>query len=215
LHRLFTYTITHDTGLAPNPFFGICTLALCKPKIRSVATVNDWIAATGTEESGFGRKLIYAMQVTSIMTFEEYDNFCNAHLRNKIPNMRTLSIIDKVGDCQIGYSASQIIYRDGIHNEVQLRRDLDGRNVLLSDKFIYFGADAKELPDDLLPIIHKRGHKSNANSRYFERFLEWFEILRRQHGLGQIGYPSGSFCNSSKSFVCDDDDSYSEFVSVC
>lgn len=209
MNRLFTYTITHDTGLAPNPFFGMCTLALCKSKIRSVATINDWIAATGTEESGMGTRLIFAMQVTNIMTFEEYDKFCNVHLRDKIPNMRTLSIIDKVGDCQIGYSTQGVIYRNGIHGESQLKHDLTGRNVLLSDKFIYFGGNAKEIPRDLLPIIHKRGHKSSANNSYIDGFLNWFAALEKEYGLGQIGYPSGDFCCLSNCLI-DDDDEYNE-----
>lgn len=32
--RLFAYKMTHDTGFAPNPFWGYLTLATCKPKIR-------------------------------------------------------------------------------------------------------------------------------------------------------------------------------------
>jgi hypothetical protein len=35
--QLFTYTIPYDDGAAPNPFHGICTLAICKPSIRRVA----------------------------------------------------------------------------------------------------------------------------------------------------------------------------------
>lgn len=34
IDRLYAYIMTYDTGFAPNPFFGICTLACCKPKMR-------------------------------------------------------------------------------------------------------------------------------------------------------------------------------------
>ena len=31
---LFSYVVATDSGFAPNPFFGLCTLACCKPAIR-------------------------------------------------------------------------------------------------------------------------------------------------------------------------------------
>jgi hypothetical protein len=30
--RLYTYIIRFDTGFAPNPFYGFCALACCKPR---------------------------------------------------------------------------------------------------------------------------------------------------------------------------------------
>ena len=41
--KLFSYIITHDIGFAPNPFFGYCTLANCKPVIRRTSKIGDWI----------------------------------------------------------------------------------------------------------------------------------------------------------------------------
>lgn len=41
--RVFTYVLDHDTGFAPNPFHGWCTLAGCKPVIRRTARIDDWI----------------------------------------------------------------------------------------------------------------------------------------------------------------------------
>ena len=37
--RLFTYCILVDDGAAPNLFWGVCTLAICKPAIRRAAQV--------------------------------------------------------------------------------------------------------------------------------------------------------------------------------
>ena len=31
---VYEYVMTSDSGFAPNPFHGACTLACCKPKIR-------------------------------------------------------------------------------------------------------------------------------------------------------------------------------------
>jgi hypothetical protein len=48
--RLFSYTIPVDDGAAPNPFRGMCTLAICKPTIRRVAKKGDWVAAWDRRE---------------------------------------------------------------------------------------------------------------------------------------------------------------------
>ena len=58
--KLFSYVVDHDTGYAPNPADGYCTLVQCKyrPKgavkknIVEMAEVGDWILGTG----GCGKK---------------------------------------------------------------------------------------------------------------------------------------------------------------
>ncbi len=45
---LYTYFIPFDNGAAPNPFGGICTLAICKPVIRRNAKAGDWVVGTGS-----------------------------------------------------------------------------------------------------------------------------------------------------------------------
>ncbi|WP_442940102.1 hypothetical protein [Nostoc sp.] len=39
--RLFSYCLTCDSGAAPNPFWELCTLAICKPRIRRVANIRS------------------------------------------------------------------------------------------------------------------------------------------------------------------------------
>ena len=38
--KLSAYIVSTDAGLAPNPFWGVCTLAVCKPRIRRFAEVG-------------------------------------------------------------------------------------------------------------------------------------------------------------------------------
>jgi hypothetical protein len=45
---LFSYTIPIDDGAVPNPFCGMCSLAICKPAIRRVAKQGDWVAGLGS-----------------------------------------------------------------------------------------------------------------------------------------------------------------------
>jgi Nucleotide modification associated domain 2 len=75
---LFSYCIRYDIGSAPNPFWGLRTLAICKPNIRQSANVGDWVAGTGSAVSPIGNisdKVVYAMRVTHQMTMEDYDRF--------------------------------------------------------------------------------------------------------------------------------------------
>jgi hypothetical protein len=53
---LFTYCIPYDDGAAPNPFWGLCTLAICKPSIRRVAKEGDWVVGTGSVPWVFARR---------------------------------------------------------------------------------------------------------------------------------------------------------------
>src|SRR5439155_24525437 len=90
--RLFTYVLRWDDGAAPNPFWGLCSLVICKPAIRRTATEGDWIAGTGSKKTPVGDmsgKLVYAMRVTRKMTMEAYDTFTRNERPEKIPDSRS------------------------------------------------------------------------------------------------------------------------------
>ena len=70
--KLHSYVVARDYGFAPNPFFGICTLATCKPGIRGVAQIGDWVVGTGSKKHRREKHIVYAMRVTMAMTFNEY-----------------------------------------------------------------------------------------------------------------------------------------------
>src|ERR1700726_3263300 len=84
--RLYSYVVARDYGFAPNPFYGVCTLATCKPRIRSVAEIGDWVMGTGSKNRGREKHIVYAMRVTGVMTFEQY--WADAHFERKKPNLR-------------------------------------------------------------------------------------------------------------------------------
>lgn len=69
--------MTCDTGFAPNPFYGVLTLATCKSNIRRVAKPGDWIAGfTGKplnpKQKAGEEKLVYLVRITGKLTFAEY-----------------------------------------------------------------------------------------------------------------------------------------------
>ena len=95
--RVYSYIVTHDTGFAPNPFWGSCTLACCKPVIRRVAEVGDIIVGLSSKTlKEKPHHLIYAMKVTEDpITFDEYYNSKKYFKKKPVINA---SYKDFVGD---------------------------------------------------------------------------------------------------------------------
>lgn len=180
--KLYSYTVRYDDGAAPNPFWGICTLAIRKPAIRRAAEVDDWIIGLGSTKSPIGDisdHVVYAMKVTSKMTLEEYDQFCKTFVPRKKPDWRNIDYRMRVGDCIYNYnSAGNPKMRTSIHKEENQEKDLSGLYALASKQFYYFGDKPVKLPDDLRLIMHvTQGHKSDDNQPYVDLFVNWIEAL--------------------------------------
>ncbi len=78
--KLFSYVVDHDNGFAPNPYYGVCTLAHCKfgangkKNVVELAQKGDWVIGTGgrgKKSVGHG-KLIYAMRVDEKLSLKQY-----------------------------------------------------------------------------------------------------------------------------------------------
>lgn len=191
--KLYTYCLRYDTGAAPNPFWGVCTLAICKPAIRRTAEVGDWIVGIGSKSSPSGDisgHVVYAMWITKKLTMKEYDEYCRLQLPQKIPNLRGRYSDTWLGDCLYDYSQGEPPrQRLGVHSgkdsEMHYKRDLGGINVLLSTHFYYFGDKPVQLLAELQPIGEVgRGHKSDANDAYLQKFVSWLES--QMYSLNQV-----------------------------
>ena len=178
---LFTYCIPYDDGAAPNPYWGVCTLVICKPKIRRTAEVGDWIIGTGSVNpklGNFGGKVVYAMRVTQKMSMSEYDAFTKKSLREKIPDWHHEDHCRRLGDSIYDFSTDPPKQRVGVHHHGNISTDMRGGFALLSTHFFYFGDKPKPLPPDLMPIVKQgQGHRSTSNVQYYDRFVEWIENL--------------------------------------
>lgn len=159
--RLFTYKQTHDTGFAPNPFHGVCTLATCKPKIRLHKKIGDWIAGFTSarlngDEVGHER-LIYLMRVTDKMPLELYftaKSFAAKHSTH--PDDRSTPCISSVGDnIYERRDGHWVLHTNRSHKESAIKTDTDGKFVLISTEFWYFGSTPLIVPDEVRPRIPK------------------------------------------------------------
>ncbi|MDT0498150.1 hypothetical protein RM530_12350 [Algiphilus sp. W345] len=92
--KLFSYVVTHDTGFSPNPFWGCCTLANCKPAIRRAAQVGDWIVGLSPKASG--NRVVFGMKVDEIIDYASY--FRDQRFSDKIPDYTRGEVVWKAGD---------------------------------------------------------------------------------------------------------------------
>ena len=190
--RLFTYTIPVDDGAAPNPFRGMCSLAICKPGIRRVAKPDDWIAGLGSKNAPSGDlsgHLVYAMRVEKVLLLKDYDQQAASNWPHRIPKVQSADLSERLGDCIYDYSSGNAVQRSSVHGLGNEITDLAGLNVLISNDFYYFGNRAIPLPNCLLPICHQtQGHRSDSNAPYFDQFVSWLRSLNLSPGQ-MYGWP--------------------------
>ena len=143
--RLFTYVLRYDTGFAPNPFHGYCTLATCKPMIRGSAEIGDWVVGIGSVRNGTKGKVVYAMQVEEILDFDQY--WRDPRFGDKRPALKG-GPKQRCGD-NIYHRDPQSgnwIQESGFHSRKDIERDTKSTRVLISRRFAYFGTRAIEIP---------------------------------------------------------------------
>lgn len=187
--KLLKYVMTSDAGLAPNPYFGICSLALCTPNhMNARISPGDWIV--GHSCLATGNKLIHAMRVTKVLTMPEY--FVN--YPEKRPNTDG-DAIERCGDNLYDNSSGK--WRrlpSAYHNEVRAFVQDQGRPVFLSegeDGFWYFGGiddHATRGFPDLFPelIKDRQGISYVYDEQVIDRFVRWLKGYGRS---GLIGSP--------------------------
>lgn len=182
---LFSYCIPLDDGAAPNPFWGVCSLAICKPKIRKKAQLNDWVVGTGSKNSPIGdisTSVVYAMRVTRRVTMRDYDRIARTELPDKVPDFDNADFRRRVGDSIYDFRTNPPTVRRSVHTIANRPRDLSGEYVLLSTDFYYFGDQPQRLPKTLHGIIKRgQGHR-RIEDQLSERFVSWIRSLKAPMG---------------------------------
>ncbi|HBN9950795.1 hypothetical protein FA378_05140 [Pseudomonas aeruginosa] len=155
--RIHSYVVRYDSGFAPNPFYGYCTLATCKPNIRRSADIGDWVVGSGSNDRTVrrGGHLVYAMRVTEAMTFDEYG--ADPRFEPKKP-YRNGSRKQSCGDSIYFRATPEAAWQqrdsfhsrsDGTLNSDHVARDTGVNRVLISNDFVYFGGEGPEFPKEL------------------------------------------------------------------
>lgn len=197
--KLYSYIVARDFGFAPNPFYGTCTLATCKPDIRAKAKVGDWVVGTGSKSNGLNGYIAFAMQVSEILTFNEY--WHDQRFLRKRPYMHG-SLKQAYGDNiyhqdpnsgEWMQADSHHSCADGSLNRGNLVRDTKSENVLVGEEFYYWGGSGPRIPKLYREWegvdICKNGpsHKCRFPDEMAADFVAWI----RSHGVnGYIGDPA-------------------------
>lgn len=191
MSRLYSYVLKHDTGFAPNPYHGFCTLACCKPRIRERAEIGDWIIGTGSSAKGKDRggHISYAMQVTDVLTFDQYWN--DERFLAKRPDLNG-NLEEACGDNMHYLADGQFCRIPGYHcGSDKIEDDVYVDRVLVSDDFVYWGGDGPPLPEFRGHNLCKKGpaHKVNFPQTVVEDFVSWIRGIQRGGDSGVCGSP--------------------------
>lgn len=195
---LHSYIVAYDSGFAPNPFSGFCTLATCKPEIRKHAAIGDWIIGTGSNRKGVRRGgfIVYAMRVQEALTFSEYWN--DRRFAKKKPNLSgsyrmacgdNIYCPDPVGG---GWKQlnSYHSHNDGTPFQTHINRDTSVDRVLVSKDYVYFGAEGPEINEELRDgglVLRGRGRLKITDPSKIKAFEAWLS------GLAMKGYQGRPF----------------------
>ena len=186
-----------DTGFAPNPFGCSLTLATCKPDIRITAREGDWVAGftskgLAAHEVG-SERLVYLMRVGRKLLMRDY--FRAPCFRDKIPDMSARGPEAKTGDniyrplradAECAEDFEQL--PNANHFDWDHNRDVQGKFVLISDEFYYFGGSALTLPRDVRPLV-PRGQSRYGQRTCSERVVRFVRYIRANYRPGRHGQP--------------------------
>lgn len=174
--KLYSYIVKHDTGFSPNPFWGCCTLADCKPAIRRTAEVGDWIV--GLSPKACGNRVVFAMEVDEILDYASYNR--DGRFTNKIPDYSRGEVVWRAGDNIYkplptgGFQQLRSMHSRGDEETPETKaHDLGGVNVLVARNFYYFGGSGPELPQHLEELKVGRAHKNRFTRETIRDFLEF------------------------------------------
>ena len=183
--RFCSYVVRVDKGLAPNPFYRYCTLAVCTPNhMGNKNTEGDWFLGTTTAERD--HRLQYAMKVFKRLHFNEYYN--DPRFLKKKPQ-KDGTWRQRCGD-NMYYQNKKGRWRqhptEFHNNRESIRQDLKYPYVFVSKHFYYFGEKAPNIPKKFRTLIWPRsGCKCSHEPKPVKGFLGWLESSYKPgiHGL--------------------------------
>jgi len=169
---LCTYVLKKDTGLAPNPYWDWCSLAVCTPNRQGARlSSGDWIA--GFSSRATGNRLIYAMEVAERLHMNAY--FTDPRFARKKPNLRG-NWQERCGDNFYHQEpdGSWQQERNRFHiGPDWLIKDTRRPFVFVSRRFWYFGRMMVAMPPEFNRLVGTRGIRVNHPPEEVNRFIAW------------------------------------------
>lgn len=201
LVKVCAYVVTVNSGLAPNPFHGVCTLAVCTPNhMRANLGINDYIVGISSvgisqKQGWYEPRILYAMKIDACLGLDDYYAEYSAKRGN-----RNGSYIEQVGDAiyKMNDRGNLEHIKESEEHLGLEEQDIHGNRVFIGENFWHFGAKsillpdekwAKNMPHSFIGIRYIYNTQNPTNSRWsdddFEQFLNWLN----HYPKGIIGIP--------------------------
>jgi hypothetical protein len=196
--KIYSYTLVNDNGFAPNPFWGVCTLATDQALIRQIIAVGDWVVGLDRDDKD-NIKLIYAMHIDEKLTFEEY--WQDKRFQIKKPDLKKKDHVYQVGDNIYSPNNDDFNQLASLHSvqyfdseddwKRQKKQDLQGKFVLVGSQFYYFGKEPIDLPSKRLvdELFCDVGYKCIADPVVPKEFEAFIQDLEKKDKKGLMHPP--------------------------
>jgi hypothetical protein len=212
--RYCFYRMTNDAGSAPNPFYGICTLAICTPNHQR-ALLSEGNVIVGVEadplirrrrkkrsDSTSARCIVYYMVIDKILDLDSY--FRDPRFTRKIPNPGGSVIAARGDNCHYKDDKDvwcSILGHPHEHDQGATFQDQIGDRVFIGRQFYYFGDKAVPLPKEIEWQFVPGAQGIKYCDHPLPDFDQPVEAAARAFGkVGRIGNPidmAQSGCDSS------------------
>jgi len=164
-------------------------------KIRSNSNlaIGNWIFGLGSNKLGNENHLIYAMEVSEKITYEEY--WDDPRFLYKKPTQN--GGLKKIHGDNIYYKKYDVWNQlpslhsksNGECNSKHLNKDISGKYVLISTNFYYFGENAILIPDEFKLIIGKNKRGFSGPKIPFDCGEAFITYLKSNYKRGVMGDP--------------------------
>ena len=194
--------ITVNSGLAPNPFFGVCSLGLCTPNhMNANLCEGDYLIGLSSHELmrkhlWNDTRIIYAMTISKVLGLDEY--------YKKYPEKRgnhSGNILEKYGDAIYREDSRGILMHipeSQQHIGIE-SQDIKGNRVFIGEIFWHFGCNSIPLPDEKWTQPLKESFRGiryifdsddNHGRAWADEDLESFKTWLHKYPNGILGMPA-------------------------
>ncbi|MDY0383873.1 hypothetical protein [Trichlorobacter sp.] len=181
--KLISYKMSDDSGFAPNPFFGVLTLATCKAGIRRSSTrkEGDWIAGFGSksmcgDEVG-NERLIFLMEVKEKIPLENY--YKSYPPKRPIPRGNSTHVAGTIKNVRRGCCGSR---QEDSNSVADLRKDR-GDNI-----YRFVGNTYEVLPNRFHPAEKPEHKVRDISGRYVLISTNFYYFGGGYEADGRTGY---------------------------
>lgn len=190
-NQIFTFPVIFDSGCSPFIKDDLCSFALSMPKIRAQARCGDILAGLAREEDTV--RLVFIFMVDEILSWSEYSK--QTHTDKSLSTRIPFNILD-YGDAVYPPDSNYPLPSWAGRTASDYSHDVkEGKNVLLSKQFYYFGrGDLVKitLPSSLHPLLPRSGFRVKANQSFSSTFINFINESLTAAGIdsfGQYGSP--------------------------